>query len=95
MVDRIYATLYYHHRAPELIKQDIRSLDRLPQHLSVILDLKEEEQGYAGLEKLLDDVAEVSAWCASAGIPMLSVYEKTGRSCDTFGRPVLISNKVS
>ncbi|KAL8869152.1 MAG: hypothetical protein Q9174_004482 [Haloplaca sp. 1 TL-2023] len=86
LVDRIYATLYYHHRAPELIKQDVRGLDKLPQHLSVILDLKEEEQGYAGLEKLLDDVAEVSAWCASAAIPMLSVYEKTGKGCGAFGR---------
>ncbi|KAI4241434.1 MAG: hypothetical protein LQ352_007458 [Teloschistes flavicans] len=77
-LDRIFATLYYHHRAPELIRQDIRGLSKMPQHLSVILDLKEEEQGFAGLEKLLDDVAEISAWCAAAGIPMLSVYEKTG-----------------
>lgn len=78
-LDRIFATLYYHHRAPELIRQDIRGLSKMPQHLSVILDLKEEEQGFAGLEKLLDDVAEISAWCAAAGIPMLSVYEKTGQ----------------
>ncbi|KAL8687052.1 MAG: hypothetical protein Q9218_006669, partial [Villophora microphyllina] len=76
-LDRVFAMLYYHHRAPELIKQDVQALDKLPQHLSVILDLKE-EQGFAGLEKLLDDVSEVSAWCAAAGIPMLSVYEKTG-----------------
>ncbi|KAL8737579.1 MAG: hypothetical protein Q9181_001557 [Wetmoreana brouardii] len=78
ILDRVFAMLYYHHRAPELIKQDIRGLEKIPQHLSVILDLKEEEQGYAGLEELLDDVAEISAWCAGAGIPMLSVYEKTG-----------------
>lgn len=78
VLDRVFAILYYHHRAPELIKQDIQALTKLPQHLSVILDLKEEEQGFAGLEKLLDDVAEISAWCAGAGIPMLSVYERTG-----------------
>ncbi|KAI4122321.1 MAG: hypothetical protein LQ338_005881 [Usnochroma carphineum] len=78
LLDRVFAVLYYHHRAPELIRQDIRGLNKVPQHLSVILELKEEEQGFAGLEKLLDDVAEISAWCAGARIPMLSVYEKTG-----------------
>lgn len=78
LLDRIFAVLYYHHRAPELIKQDIQALTRIPQHLTVILELKEEEQGFVGLEKLLDDVAEISAWCAGAGIPMLSVYERTG-----------------
>ena len=78
IVDRIFALLYYHHRAPELIRQDIRGLERLPQHLSVILEMKQDERGLVGLEKLLDDVAEISAWCAGAGIPMLSVYERSG-----------------
>ncbi len=32
----------------------------------------------AGREKLLDAVAEISAWCVGAGIPMLGVYERTG-----------------
>ena len=79
LVDRVFAILYYHHRAPELIKQDVRGLSRLPRHLSVILELKGKEQGSAGLERLMDEVAEISAWCACVGIPMLSVYEKTGR----------------
>ncbi|KAI4266698.1 MAG: hypothetical protein L6R38_008598 [Xanthoria sp. 2 TBL-2021] len=86
ILDRIFAILYYHHRAPELIRQDIRGLERLPQHLSVILELKQEERGLAGLEKLLDDVAEISAWCAGAGIPMLSVYERTGALKDHIQR---------
>ena len=78
IVDKIFAVLYYHHRAPELIKQDVKTLDRLPQHLSVILELKGDERGTAGLEALMDDVAEISAWCCCVGIPTLSVYEKTG-----------------
>lgn len=78
VLDRVFAVLYYHHRAPELIRQDVRRLDKIPQHLSVILELRDEEQGLAGLEKLLDDVAEISAWCTAASIPMLSVYERTG-----------------
>ena len=76
-VNRTFAILYYHHRTPELIRKDVRNLSRLPQHLSVILELQPEKGG-AGLEVLLDDLAELSAWCASAGLPVLSVYEKTG-----------------
>lgn len=76
--DRIFAILYYHHRAPELIKQDVKGLSRVPQHLSVILELKGEERGTVGLEALMDEVAEISAWCTCVGIPMLSVYEQTG-----------------
>ena len=78
-VNRTLAILYYHHRTPELIQKDVRGLSRLPQHLSVILELQPEKGG-AGLEALLDDLAELSAWCASAGLPVLSVYEKTGVS---------------
>jgi dehydrodolichyl diphosphate syntase complex subunit NUS1 len=82
VTDRILALLYYHHRTPELIQRDVKNLSRLPEHLSVILTLKGEEEGV--LEALMEDVAELSAWCGSAGIPLLSVYEKSGiRLCTT------------
>ena len=76
IIDRVLAILYYHHRTPELIRKDVKNLSCLPKHLSVILKLRIEEDG--SLEALMDEVAELCAWCASAGIPMLSVYEKTG-----------------
>lgn len=76
--DRIFAILYYHHRTPELIRKDVRGLKRLPEHLSVILKLEDEGRGTAGLEALVDEVAEIAAWCACVGIPMLSIYESTG-----------------
>ncbi|EKD16855.1 uncharacterized protein L3040_001136 [Drepanopeziza brunnea f. sp. 'multigermtubi'] len=76
--DRIFAILYYHHRTPELIQKDVKGLGRLPTHLSVILKLEDGGRGGAGLEALVDEVAEISAWCACVGIPMLSIYEKTG-----------------
>lgn len=75
--DRTFAVLYYHHRTPELIQKDVKGLKRLPEHLSVILKL-EGGKGGAALEALVDEVAEISAWCACAGIPMLSIYERTG-----------------
>ncbi|MCJ1462899.1 hypothetical protein MMC07_001503 [Pseudocyphellaria aurata] len=78
LIDRVFTILYYHHRAPELIQQDVRGLTRIPEHLSVILELKGEERGSTGLERLIDEVAEISAWCACVGIPMLSVFESTG-----------------
>ena len=78
--DRILAILYYHHRTPELIQKDVKGLSRLPKHLSVILKLEDGGRGGAGLEALVDEVAEISAWCACVGIPMLSIYEKTGMS---------------
>ncbi|KAF2146708.1 uncharacterized protein K452DRAFT_69581 [Aplosporella prunicola CBS 121167] len=78
VADKIFAILYYHHRSPQLIRKDVKDLDRLPQHLSIILDFNDDEQRGAGLEGLINDISEVAAWCASAGIPALSVYEKTG-----------------
>ncbi|KAL2809872.1 Decaprenyl diphosphate synthase-like protein [Aspergillus granulosus] len=93
VVDRILAIVYYHHRTPELIHKDVRGLDRLPEHLSVILSLRKEDDA---LPILMDEVAELVSWTASAGIPVLSVYEKTGalKSCI----PILhqaITNKLS
>ncbi|KAL1965300.1 hypothetical protein VTN77DRAFT_5902 [Rasamsonia byssochlamydoides] len=75
VVDRILAIVYYHHRTPELIQKDVRSLNRIPEHLSVILRLRKEEDA---LHTLMDEVAELAAWSACAGIPALSIYERTG-----------------
>ena len=75
---RISAILYYHHRTPELIQRDVKGLPRLPRHLSVVLDLSHQGKPWDNLGILLDNVAEISAWCACARIHMLSVYEKTG-----------------
>lgn len=45
----------------------------------MILKLEDGGKGGAGLEALIDEVAEIAAWCACARIPMLSVYERTGK----------------
>jgi dehydrodolichyl diphosphate syntase complex subunit NUS1 len=75
LVDRVLAIVYYHHRTPELIRKDVKGLRRLPGHLTVVLSLRKEDDALA---ILMDEVAELSAWSVSAGIPMLSVYEKSG-----------------
>ncbi|KAL2154178.1 hypothetical protein VTH82DRAFT_2854 [Thermothelomyces myriococcoides] len=78
VANRIQSIYYHHHRTPELIQRDVKGLRRLPKHLSVVLTLEGQRGSGAGLEKLINEVANVAAWCASAGIPQLSVYEKTG-----------------
>ncbi|KAJ5768789.1 hypothetical protein N7520_003348 [Penicillium odoratum] len=80
VVDRIFAVVYHHHRTPELIRKDVRGLKRLPQHLSIILTLRTEDDALA---VLMDEVAELTAWSSCAGISQLSIYEKTGvlKSC--------------
>ncbi|KAI5370186.1 putative decaprenyl diphosphate synthase-like superfamily [Septoria linicola] len=78
LYDRICAVLYYHHRTPELIKRDVKPLNKVPKHLSVILDLPPNGGKKDALETLLNDACELVAWSASAGVPMLSIYEKTG-----------------
>lgn len=80
VIDQLFAVLYYHHRTPELIKRDVKDLTKVPKHLSVILKLAPEGGRKDGYESLLHDTCEIAAWASSAGIPMLSVYEKTGSS---------------
>ncbi|EDU50755.1 Di-transpoly-cis-decaprenylcistransferase [Pyrenophora tritici-repentis] len=77
---KVVSLLKYHHRTPEFIAHDVKDLDKLPRHLSVIVEYQEDDgsQGTAGLEGLVNDVCEIAAWAASAGIPLLSVYERTG-----------------
>lgn len=75
--NRILSVLYYHHRTPELIRKDVKNLGRIPRHLSVIVDLNEEDRVEA-VQRLIGEVAELASWCACVGIEMLSVYEKTG-----------------
>ncbi|RAL06877.1 ditrans,polycis-polyprenyl diphosphate synthase [Aspergillus homomorphus CBS 101889] len=80
VVHRICAIIYYHHRTPELIRKDVKGLKRLPEHLSVILSIRKEDDALA---VLMDEVAELAAWSVSSGIPVLSVYERSGvlKSC--------------
>jgi dehydrodolichyl diphosphate syntase complex subunit NUS1 len=81
VVDRVFAVVYHHHRTPELIRKDVRGLKRLPEHLSVLLTLQKEDDALA---VLMDEVAELAAWSACAGIPQLSVYEKSGKNVASF-----------
>jgi dehydrodolichyl diphosphate syntase complex subunit NUS1 len=86
---KLISLLKYHHRTPEFIAGDVSHLEKLPKHLSVIVELNEddEQQGNAGLEGLVNDVCEIAAWSSSAGITFLSVYERTGKQPQTASQP--------
>ncbi|KAJ8129920.1 hypothetical protein O1611_g3710 [Lasiodiplodia mahajangana] len=75
--NRFVSILKHHYNSPEYIARDVATLKRLPGHLSIILTLENGGKGDA-LEKLVNEASEVAAWCAAAGIPKLSIYEKTG-----------------
>lgn len=74
---RISSILFYHHRTPELIEKDVSTLGRKPKHLSVILSMEQDGRA-AELERLVNEAADIAVWSACAGIPMLSVYERSG-----------------
>lgn len=88
LIDRVFAIVYHHHRTPELIRKDVRGLKRLPQHLSVILTLRSEDDALA---VLMDEVAELAAWSTCAGIPQLSVYERTGMNSITSNEEAVLT----
>lgn len=79
IVNQVSTLRFYHHRTPEFIKRDVKGLSKVPKHLSVILQLPPEGSNKDGLETLLDDACEIAAWSASAGVPLLSIYERSGQ----------------
>lgn len=61
-----------------MIQKDVKRLEKKPKILSVILKLEDDGKGGGEVERLVNEVAEISAWCASAEIPVLNIYERTG-----------------
>ncbi|PKS06393.1 hypothetical protein jhhlp_007141 [Lomentospora prolificans] len=74
---RISSIISYHHRTPELIENDVRALRQKPEHLSAILNMQEDGRA-TELERLVNEAADLAVWTACAGIPVLSIYERSG-----------------
>jgi dehydrodolichyl diphosphate syntase complex subunit NUS1 len=60
-----------------MIKRDIAILQKIPRHVAVILGQKKAKREYDADESVRRAV-EVTRWCAAAGIPIVTVYERTG-----------------
>lgn len=76
---RVRSIMFYHHRTPELIENDVRGLGKKPRHLSTVLEVEEEGRA-TELERLVGEAADIAVWSACAGIPTLSIYERSGKS---------------
>lgn len=74
-IDYIVSIFDRVHLTSELVHEDVLYLKKVPRHLSVILTLHTAE---SSLAVLMNEVAELAAWSACAGITQLSVYEETG-----------------
>lgn len=73
------AISYHHNRTPQLIAHDVADLDKMPEHLAVIVDLQDGSEEGGGVEGLVAQISEIAAWCCGVGeIKTLSVYERTG-----------------
>ncbi|KAK9455188.1 Decaprenyl diphosphate synthase-like protein [Dipodascopsis uninucleata] len=72
------ALVYHHHRTPQLICQDIKGLAKAPNHVAVVLNLKENEEG-GGVEGLMANIGDIASWSIGAGVKQLTVYERTGK----------------
>ncbi|KAL2756779.1 hypothetical protein ACRALDRAFT_2101653 [Sodiomyces alcalophilus JCM 7366] len=75
---RIRSIAFYHHRTPAIIEKDTATLEKKPQHLSVILKMDQAGRHGPELERLVNEAAEIAVWCACAKIPMVTIYERTG-----------------
>ncbi|KAI5960982.1 uncharacterized protein KGF55_004249 [Candida pseudojiufengensis] len=74
-----YLTLiYYHNKSPQVIREDVNKLDKIPKSISCILDLKDADDENGGKDGLINQISELSAWCISSGISKLIIYEYTG-----------------
>ncbi|KAK6205365.1 Decaprenyl diphosphate synthase-like protein [Scheffersomyces amazonensis] len=76
---KFYTLTYYHNKSPQLIRDDVNKLSKIPKVLSCILDLKDKDDEMGGIDGLINQISELSAWTISAGIPYLQIYEYNGK----------------
>lgn len=65
-------------KTPQIIRDDVVKLAKLPKRISAILNLKSEEEEGGGFYGLLNDSAELTTWTLASGISHLSIYEHDG-----------------
>lgn len=75
---RFYSMAYYPNKTPQVIRDDVVKLNKIPKRVSCIINLRADEEENGGLEGLVADISELAAWCLSAGIPTLTIYEYNG-----------------
>lgn len=75
---RVLAITYSPNSSPQVIREDVNKLTKIPKRLGTIINLQDDNEENGGVEGLMSQIADTSSWCLSAGIPYLSIYECTG-----------------
>ncbi|CAG98024.1 ditrans,polycis-polyprenyl diphosphate synthase [Kluyveromyces lactis] len=65
--------------SPQLIRQDVNKLQKIPKRLAAILESKPEGDIGGGLPGLINDASDVVCWTVSAGIKHLILYDYDGK----------------
>ncbi|RLV89334.1 Dehydrodolichyl diphosphate synthase complex subunit NUS1 [Spathaspora sp. JA1] len=75
---KILTLSYYPNKSPQVIREDVNKLSKIPKIISCILDLKPDQDENGGILGLTNQISELTAWCISAGVGQLIIYEYTG-----------------
>ncbi|CAI4911126.1 CFC_HP_G0082920.mRNA.1.CDS.1 [Saccharomyces cerevisiae] len=75
---RIFSIIYNHAYTPQLIRQDVIPLKKIPKRLAAILEVKPVGDVGGGVTGLLNDASEIVCWTVSAGIKHLTLYDYDG-----------------
>ncbi|GAV54921.1 hypothetical protein ZYGR_0AS02440 [Zygosaccharomyces rouxii] len=75
---RIWNVIYNPSNTPQLIRQDVTKLDKIPRRLAAILEMKSVGSVGGGVKGLMNDGSEVACWTVSAGIKHLILYDFDG-----------------
>jgi dehydrodolichyl diphosphate syntase complex subunit NUS1 len=65
-------------KTPQIIRDDVNKLEKLPKRISSIMNLKSESEEGGGYYGLLNDSAELVTWTLAAGVQTLSIFEADG-----------------
>ncbi|AMD20080.1 HCL071Wp [Eremothecium sinecaudum] len=63
---------------PQLIRQDVMKLKKIPKRLATILEYKSEGEVGGGVNGLINDGSNVVCWSVSAGIKHVTLYDYDG-----------------
>lgn len=69
---------YHPSRSPQIIRDDVTKLVKLPRRVAAILDLRDDDDENGGVDGLISDISELAAWLVLAGVPHLTIYEHDG-----------------
>lgn len=69
---------YHPSRSPQIIRDDVTRLAKLPRRVAAILDLRDDDDENGGVDGLISDISDIAAWLVLAGVPHLTIYERAG-----------------